>query len=115
MISKEAVKLARLEFEKDFDDGEETNQWLVNVIEGLKLAERDLDILETLKNALVVERMPPKPFDPNEEFNFDSYIHYIVKYNTYIFDKNIREKFTQWIIDNIDKETVRKWLKNGSD
>lgn len=76
---------------------------------------KDLEVLETFKNSLTVERMPPKPFDPNEEFNFDSYIQYIIKYNTYIFDKNIREKLTQWIIDNIDKETVRKWLENGSD
>lgn len=49
MTSKEAVKLAYTEFQKDFDGGEETNQWLTNVIKGLKQAEKDLEVLETLK------------------------------------------------------------------
>ena len=50
MESKEAVKLAYIEFQKDFDDGEEINQWLTNVIEGLKQAERDLEVLETINS-----------------------------------------------------------------
>lgn len=49
MESKEAVGLAYIEFQKDFEDGEETNQWLKNVIEGLKQAERDLEVLEIIK------------------------------------------------------------------
>lgn len=49
MESKEAIKLARLEFEKDFKDGEETNQWLTSVIEGLKQAEKDLEKLKYYK------------------------------------------------------------------
>ena len=48
MTSKEAVKLAYIEFQKDLDY-DENNQWLKNVIEGLKEAEKDLEVLETLK------------------------------------------------------------------
>lgn len=48
MTSKEAVKLAYTEFQKDFKDGEETNEWLTRVINGLKQAEKDLEILEIL-------------------------------------------------------------------
>lgn len=50
MKSKEAVKLAKIEFKKDFEDGEETNQWLKDVIKGLEEAEKDLELLEILKN-----------------------------------------------------------------
>lgn len=55
MTSKEAVKLAYKEFQKDFEDGEAINQWLTNVIEGLKQAEQDLDMLETFKKHLVID------------------------------------------------------------
>ena len=49
MSGKEAVKLAYIEFQKDFEDGEETNQWEANVIEGLKKAEKDLEMIDLLK------------------------------------------------------------------
>jgi hypothetical protein len=55
MTSKEAVKLAYKEFQKDFEDGEAINQWLTNVIEGLKQAEKDLEMLETFKKHLVID------------------------------------------------------------
>lgn len=55
MISKDAVELAYIEFQKDFEEGEETNQWLKNVIDGLKQAEKELKVLEIIK----------------EHFNFD--------------------------------------------
>lgn len=53
MTSKDAVKLAYIEFQKDFEEGEETNQWLKNVIEGLKQAEKDLEALEIIKKKLI--------------------------------------------------------------
>lgn len=52
MTSREAVKLAYIEFQKDFEEGEETNHWLKNVIKGLKQAEKDLEVLEALKRNL---------------------------------------------------------------
>lgn len=52
MKSLEAVKLAITEFQKDFLDGEETNEWLSRVIKGLEQAENDLEILEILKKHL---------------------------------------------------------------
>lgn len=55
MTSKEAVKLAYKEFQKDIDDGDENNQWLKNVIAGLKQAEHDLNTLEELKEPFFEE------------------------------------------------------------
>ena len=49
MTSKEAVELARREFEIDFEY-DENNEWLRRVIEGLKQAEKDLDKLGQLED-----------------------------------------------------------------
>jgi len=45
VTSKGAVIVARIEFQRDFEDGEETNQWLTTIINGLQQAEKDLDKL----------------------------------------------------------------------
>ena len=57
MTSKEAVKLAYKEFQKDFEDGEAINQWLTNVIDGLKQAEKDLELLEILLASFLKKSM----------------------------------------------------------
>ena len=51
MKSKEAVKLARIEFEKDLEY-DENNQWLKNIIPVLEQAEKDLEVLEILKDSI---------------------------------------------------------------
>ena len=48
MTSKEAVKLARIEFEKDLEY-DENNQWLKNLIPALEQTEKDLEVLEILR------------------------------------------------------------------
>lgn len=50
MTSKEAIKIARNVFL--FENGEETDEWSRGVIEGLKRAENDLEILEILRKHL---------------------------------------------------------------
>lgn len=45
MNSKEALKLAILEYEKDLEF-DENNQWVKNVLNGLKECQQDLDQLE---------------------------------------------------------------------
>lgn len=53
MNTKDAVELAYIEFQKDYEDGEETNQWLKNVIDGLKQAEKELKALKIIKQHII--------------------------------------------------------------
>ena len=46
-MSKEALKLAILEYEKDLET-DKNNQWVKNVLKGLKECEQDLERLEKL-------------------------------------------------------------------
>ena len=47
MTSKEALKLAILEYEKDVEF-DKNNQWVKDVLKGLKECQQDLKVLETL-------------------------------------------------------------------
>ena len=51
MNSKEALKLAILEYEKDLEF-DENNQWVKNVFTGLKECQQGLDRSETLEKAI---------------------------------------------------------------
>lgn len=91
MTSKKAVELARKEFQKDFEDGEETNQWLTTVINGLKEAEKDLEILETLKHLILgIE----ETFN-QKEFNESGVLGTIIK--DYFINNDITGKVEEWL------------------
>ena len=47
MTSKEALTLAILEYEKDLET-DENNQWIKDVLKGLKECQQDLKVLEIL-------------------------------------------------------------------
>ena len=47
MTSKEALELAILEYEKDLET-DENNQWVKDVLKGLKECQQDLKVLEIL-------------------------------------------------------------------
>ena len=51
MASKEALELAILEYEKETID-DENNQWVKNVLKGLKECRQNLDKLEKVKEIL---------------------------------------------------------------
>ena len=51
MTSKEALELAILEYEKETID-DENNQWVKNVLKGLKKVKQDIERLETLISIL---------------------------------------------------------------
>lgn len=51
MNSKEALKLAILEYEKDLEF-DENNQWAKNVLKGLKKCEQDLEVLDIIKRSI---------------------------------------------------------------
>lgn len=90
MKSKEAVELARREFETDFEY-DENNEWLRRVIEGLKQAESDLEILEILKHIILgIE----ETFN-QKEFNESGVLGTIIK--DYFIDNDITGKVKEWL------------------
>ncbi len=98
MVSKEAIKAAITEFQKDFEDGEETNQWLTNVIEGLKQAEQDLKVLEIFKKHL--------GFRISDKHNDGYYIIFIDH-----FDGDY--DYMCFAISEEEKDLLKEWEKNG--
>lgn len=85
MTSKEAIEIARNVFL--FENGEENDEWSRGVIEGLKRAEKDLEILEILRKHLTTIQ--------------------ITGFGT--------EKYKDIVVipyeDEKDAERVRKWLE----
>ena len=81
MNSKEALKLAILEYEKDLEF-DENNQWVKNVLNGLKECQQDLEVLEILKKHLY----------------YDNKTHFIKM-------KQIRKSTF-----NFDYEDLKEWL-----
>ena len=53
MTSKEALKLAILEYIKDLKT-DENNQWVKNVLKGLKECQKDLERLEKLEKVFEI-------------------------------------------------------------
>lgn len=74
----------------------------------------DLNALEIIANSLVIEN---KPFKLREKNADESYISYCLSQSYEIHQYNLNEKLrkalTQWIINNIDKEKVKEWLKEN--
>ena len=48
MTSREALKLAILEYEKDLEF-DKNNQWVKDVLKGLKECQQDIEVLEIIK------------------------------------------------------------------
>ena len=51
MTSKEALELAILEYEKDLET-DENNQWVKDVLKGLKECQQDLETLNIIKRSI---------------------------------------------------------------
>ena len=72
MTSKEALKLAILEYEKDLET-DENNQWVKNVLKGLKECQQDLEVLEILKRKSVDIHLIKDIMIDNIRFNYYPY------------------------------------------
>lgn len=79
MNTKDAVELAYIEFQKDFEEGEETNHWLANVIDGLKQAEKELKALEIIKDKEVNTRFLRQMLQNQGWFRYETYQDYLTK------------------------------------
>ena len=84
MTSKEALTLAILEYEKDLET-DENNQWIKDVLKGLKDGQQDLEVLAMLKNYLYYD---------NE--------------NHLVRMKSIRKN-----VFNYNYEDLKEWLENA--
>ena len=85
----------------------------------LELAKSDIDYLsedlEMFRNALTrVEthetQIFPARVDGDDLFNFHLKEQMVIIQNS--ASQAIREELTNWVIKNIDKETIERWLKN---
>lgn len=84
MTSREYLELAILEYEKDLEF-DKNNQWVKDVLKGLKECQQDLEILEILKEHYDVNFLEVSP-------------NYFVGYSIYE--------------DNKDFKKVKEWLEN---
>lgn len=88
------------------------------IFEIIKKFEEDSDALEMFKNALTIgyEHKPVVCDEIKEGMPVSEYIRVMSGYVTTIqrnrLDDKLKEELTQWIIENIDKETVKEWLEN---
>lgn len=103
MTSKGAVRVARIKFKQDFEDVEETNQRIANVIDGLKQAEKDLEILEILKHIILgIE----ETFN-QKEFNESGVLGTIIK--DYFINNDITGKVEERLNEGREKyEQIKK-------
>jgi len=111
MTSKGAVKLAYTEFQKDFVDGEESNEWLKNVIKGLKQAEKDLEVLEIIKKHIIAKTY--KYGTDFDSYNKISLIAEIIQLKDFTNELN-GIHYTAVRVDNDDNdfEKIKEWLEN---
>ena len=93
MTSKEALTLAILEYEKDLET-DENNQWIKDVLKGLKECQQDLEVLEILKRSIFNKEIHKYTLD--EKYKGQKFM---------IIGLIIREE------DNINK--INEWLENG--
>lgn len=98
MESKEALELAILEYEKDLET-DENNQWVKNVLKGLKKCQQDLDRLEEYRKI-------------EEEIGIDLITLFkALKYGVYYYtsQKQLTHDYV-WLYDNYVSASVRDKL-----
>lgn len=128
MNSREALKLAILEYEKDLEF-DENNQWVKNVLKGLKECLQDLDRLEKLEKEnqklndfkymfINCKKLTPLPKIPElEKYNKNAKKHHkdleileILKRNIYVADNTIYATPNELEKDDYNK--LKEWYDN---
>lgn len=75
--------------------------------------DHSLDVLEMFKQSIKVTRIDPpvKPIVPDENGNYIVPItKYMVEVQQFDIDSKMHKALTEWLMKNIDKETILKWL-----
>ena len=79
--------------------------------------EKELNMLDLLRNALTLEVLPIEYGNIKEEHPDGSWSYAIKQTCNFVahkLDEEYKKELTKWIIDNIDKDTVRKWLEEDN-
>lgn len=82
-------------------------------IENANELDHALDVLEMFKQSIKVTRIDPpvEPIIPNEKGEYIAPLtRYLVEVQRFNMDSALRKALTEWIKQNIDKETIFKWL-----
>lgn len=91
MNGKKALELAILEYEKDLET-DENNQWIKNVLKGLKEVKQDLEVLEILNNYSFIDTILKNNY---VDIPCD-YDVFIVEINSY-YNKKHFDKVKEWL------------------
>lgn len=88
-MSKESLKLAILEYEKDLET-DKNNQWVKNVLKGLKKCEQDLERLEELeKENQKLKEIIKANFGYEKGFTYCDQVYF--NYNAPVMEEEIKE------------------------
>ena len=69
-------------------------------------------IINIFKNAITIcEKTEMPRFDPKANNNFDFVVRQTIAIQKNRTDELIKRELTNWVINNIDKEVIERWLK----
>lgn len=82
-------------------------------IENANELDHSLDVLEMFKKSIKVTRIDPpiEPIVPNKNGDYIAPLtRYLVEVQQFNMDSALHKALTEWVKQNIDKETILKWL-----
>lgn len=81
-------------------------------VEGsLNILEKGINTLNQFKSALTLETIPLHvEREEHDDGSISVAMQQAYNYIRHELDAECKKALTQWVIENIDKETVRKWL-----
>ena len=89
----------------------------------MRLVETETKLIETqrivdmFKNAItIVEKTDTPTIEPkSNENSIDFAIRQTIAVAQNRTNELVKRELTNWVINNIDKETIKRWLKNGKE
>ena len=107
-MTKEKIALKRLYDKADYSRSRHSAD------EDFEVVDKAIDVLNLFKDALTLETKS-LCYTPITEVHDDGSISVAMKqefdFIKHGLNKEYKKVLTQWVIENIDKETVRKWLE----
>lgn len=82
-------------------------------IENANELDHSLDVLKMFKECITITRIDPpvKPIVPDKNGDYIAPLtRYLVEVQRFNLDSALHKALTDWIMQNIDKETILKWL-----
>lgn len=82
-------------------------------IENANELDHSLDVLEAFKKSIKITRIDPpvEPIVPDKNGDYIAPLtRYLVEVQQFNMESALHKALTEWIMKNIDKETIFKWL-----